>query len=59
MPQDGPPHREAFFGVAAAGDHLDVDVQDLHRLLASDISRVGLQEPVERRPVTHARPSRR
>jgi hypothetical protein len=28
----------AFFGVASAGDQLDVHVQDRHRLLASDIA---------------------
>jgi len=41
---------------AVDGNQLCVDVQQLHRLIASRVARVGLQEAIERLPAVHKSP---
>jgi hypothetical protein len=42
---------------AVDGNHLGADVQQLHRLIASRVARIGLQEAIERLRAVHTRRS--
>ena len=41
---------------AVDGNQLRVDMQQLHRLIASRVARVGLREAIERLPAVHKSP---